>query len=84
MPERDPNEEAPEQAKKATESEPVEDKDLLKSEDLERKVVDSKKRITDETTSRPTSQRAPNKEALEQVEKATDSEPVKGEELLES
>jgi hypothetical protein len=25
-----------------------------------------------------------NKEALEQVEKATDSEPVKGEELLES
>jgi hypothetical protein len=26
----------------------------------------------------------PNKEALEQVEKATDSEPVKGEELLES
>jgi hypothetical protein len=27
---------------------------------------------------------APNKEALEQVEKATDSEPVKSEELLES
>jgi hypothetical protein len=55
MPERDPNEEAPEQAKKATESEPVKDKDLLKSEDLERKVVDSKKCITDENTSRPTS-----------------------------
>ena len=55
MPERDPNEEAPEQARKATESEPVKDKDLLKSEDLERKVVDSKKRITDENTSRPTS-----------------------------
>jgi hypothetical protein len=29
-------------------------------------------------------ERDANKEALEQVEKATDSEPVKGEELLES
>jgi hypothetical protein len=40
---------------KATESEPVKDKDLLKSEDLERKVGDSKKRITDDNTSRPSS-----------------------------
>jgi hypothetical protein len=29
-------------------------------------------------------ERDANKEALEQVEKATDSEPVKGEELVES
>jgi len=55
MPERDPNEEALEQVEKATESEPAKSKDLLESEDLERKVVDSKKRITDENTSRPTS-----------------------------
>ena len=41
--------------KKKGKIEPVKDKDLLKSEDLERKVVDSKKRITDENTSRPTS-----------------------------
>ena len=43
------------QVEKATESEPAKSKDLLESEDLERKVVDSKKRITDENTSRPTS-----------------------------
>jgi hypothetical protein len=49
------NEEALEQVEKATESEPAKSKDLLESEDLERKVVDSKKRITDENTSRPTS-----------------------------
>ena len=55
MKEKDANKEALEQVEKATESEPVKDKDLLKSEDLERKVVDSKKRITDENTSRPTS-----------------------------
>jgi hypothetical protein len=55
MPERDPNEKALEQVEKATESEPAKSKDLLESEDLERKVVDSKKRITDENTSRPTS-----------------------------
>ena len=30
------------------------------------------------------SERDPNKEALEQVEKATDSDPVEAEELLES
>jgi hypothetical protein len=54
MLERDPNEEALEH-EKATESEPAKSKDLLESEDLERKVVDSKKRITDENTSRPTS-----------------------------
>jgi hypothetical protein len=55
MPERDPNEKPLEQVEKATESEPVKDKDLLKSEDLERKVGDSKKRITDDNTSRPSS-----------------------------
>ena len=55
IPERDPNDEALEQVEKATESEPTKSKDLLESEDLERKVGDSKKRITDENTSRPTS-----------------------------
>ena len=54
MPERDPNEKAVEH-EEATESEPTKSKDLLESEDLERKVGDSKKRITDENTSRPTS-----------------------------
>jgi hypothetical protein len=54
MPERDPNEKAFEN-EKATESEPTKSEDLLESEDLERKVGDSKKRITDENTSRPTS-----------------------------
>jgi hypothetical protein len=53
--EKDANKEALEQVEKATESEPVKDEDLLKSEDLERKVVDSKKRITDDNTSRPQS-----------------------------
>jgi hypothetical protein len=55
MPERDPNEETLEQMEKATDSEPAKSKELLESEDLERKVGDSKKRITDENTSRPTS-----------------------------
>lgn len=55
MPERDTNEKASDQVEKATESEPAKSKDLLESEDLERKVGDSKKRITDENTSRPTS-----------------------------
>jgi hypothetical protein len=55
MPERDPNDEALEQVEKANESEPAKSKELLKSEDLERKVGDSKKRITDQNTSRPTS-----------------------------
>jgi hypothetical protein len=32
----------------------------------------------------PMPERDPNQEALDQVEKATDSEPVKGEDLLES
>ena len=49
MKEKDANKEALEQVEKATESEPVKD------EDLERKVVDSKKRITDDNTSRPQS-----------------------------
>ena len=53
--EKDANKEALEQVEKATESEPVKDEDLLKSEDLERKLVDSKKRITDDNTSRPRS-----------------------------
>jgi hypothetical protein len=53
--EKDANEEALEQVEKATESEPVKDEDLLKSEDLKRKLVDSKKRITDDNTSRPRS-----------------------------
>jgi hypothetical protein len=55
MPERDPNEKALDQVERATESEPVKDKDLLKSEDLKRKLGDSKKCITDENTSRPSS-----------------------------
>jgi hypothetical protein len=55
MESHDENKEALEQVEKATESEPVKSKGLLESEDLERKVVDSKKRITDENTSRPTS-----------------------------
>ncbi len=55
MPEHDRNDKALEQVEKATESEPTKSKDLLESEDLERKVGDSKKRITDENTSRPTS-----------------------------
>ena len=54
MPESDLNEDALEQVE-ATESEPTKRKDLLESEDLARKVGDSKKRITDENTSRPTS-----------------------------
>jgi hypothetical protein len=54
MPERDPNEKALEH-EKATESEPTKSEDLLESEDLERKVGDSKKRITGDNTSRPTS-----------------------------
>jgi|GraSoiStandDraft_1057264.scaffolds.fasta_scaffold31094_2 hypothetical protein len=55
MPERDRNDEASKQVEKATGSEPTKSKDLLESEDQERKVGDSKKRITDENTSRPTS-----------------------------
>ena len=55
MPDRDPNEKALEQVEKATESEPAKSKDLLESEDLKRKLGDSKKRITDDNTSRPSS-----------------------------
>ncbi len=55
MESHDENKEALEQVEKATESEPAKSKDLLKSEDRERKVVDSKKRITDDNTSRPSS-----------------------------
>jgi hypothetical protein len=53
--EKDANKEALEQVEKATESEPVKGEDLLESEDLERKLADSKKRITDDNTSRPSS-----------------------------
>ena len=55
MAQHDPNDEALERVEKATESEPTKSKDLLESEDLARKVGDSKKRITDDNTSRPTS-----------------------------
>ncbi len=55
MPKHDPNDEALEQVEKPTESEPTKSKDVLESEDVQRKVGDSKKRITDENTSRPTS-----------------------------
>ena len=53
MKEKDANKEALEQVEKATESEPVKDEDLLKSEDLKRKLADSKKRITADNTARP-------------------------------
>jgi hypothetical protein len=51
MKEKDANKEALEQVEK-TESEPVKDEDLLKSEDLKRKLGDSKKRITADNTGR--------------------------------
>ena len=59
MSEKDANQEALEQVEKATESGPVKGEDLLESEDLKRKVADSKKRITSDNTARP------DKEALE-------------------
>jgi hypothetical protein len=52
MKEKDANKEALEQVEKATESEPVKGEDLLKSEDLKRKLADSKKRITSDNTAR--------------------------------
>jgi len=52
MKEEDANKEALEQVEKATESEPVKGEDLLKSEDLKRKLADSKKRITADNTVR--------------------------------
>jgi hypothetical protein len=55
MKEKDANKGASEQVEKATESESVKGEDLVKSEDLKRKLVDSKKRITDDNTSRPRS-----------------------------
>jgi hypothetical protein len=55
MESHDENKEALEQVEKATESESTKSKDLLESEDLQRKVGDSKKRITDDNTSRPSS-----------------------------
>ena len=53
MKEKDANKEALEQVEKATESEPVKGEDLLKSEELKRKLADSKKRITADNTARP-------------------------------
>ena len=53
MKEKDANKEALEQVEKTTESEPVKGEDLLKSEDLKRKLADSKKRITADNTARP-------------------------------
>ena len=53
MKEKEANKEALEQVEKATESEPVKGEDLLKSEDLKRKLADSKKRITADNTARP-------------------------------
>jgi hypothetical protein len=53
--EKDANKEALEQVEKVTESESVKGEDLVESEDLKRKLVDSKKRITDDNTSRPRS-----------------------------
>jgi hypothetical protein len=55
MEEKDANKEALEQVEKATESESIKGEDLIKSEDRKRKLVDVKKRITDENTSRPRS-----------------------------
>jgi len=52
MKEKDANKEALEQVEKATEAEPVKGEDLLKSEDLKRKLADSKKRITVDNTAR--------------------------------
>ena len=52
MKEKDANKEALEQVEK-TESAPVKGEDLLKSEDLKRKLADSKKRITADNTARP-------------------------------
>jgi hypothetical protein len=53
MESHDENKEALEQVEKATESEPVKSEDLLKSEDLKRKLADSKKRITADNTAGP-------------------------------
>ena len=53
MSEKDANKEALEQVEEATESEPVKGEDLLESEDLKRKLADSKKRITADNTVRP-------------------------------
>ena len=53
--EKDAKKEALEQVEKATESESAKREDLVKSEDRKRKLVDVKKRITDENTSRPRS-----------------------------
>jgi len=49
MPERDENEEAVRNVEKATESEPVQGEDLLKSDKLKRKLSEAKKRIESES-----------------------------------
>ena len=45
VPERDENKEALEQVEKATDSEPVKGEELLKSEELKRKLTEAKKRL---------------------------------------
>jgi hypothetical protein len=52
MESHDEDKEALKQVEKATESEPVKGEDLLESEDLKRKLADSKKRITADNTVR--------------------------------
>ena len=49
MPERDENTEAVRNVEKATESEPVQGEDLLKSDKLKRKLSEAKKRIESES-----------------------------------
>jgi hypothetical protein len=51
MSERDANKEALEQVEKATESEPVNGEDLLKSEDLKRQLREVKERLKSESES---------------------------------
>ena len=49
MPERDGNTDAVRNVEKATDSEPVQDEDLLKSDKLKRKLSEAKKRIESES-----------------------------------
>jgi hypothetical protein len=49
VPERDENTEAVRNVEKATESEPVQGEDLLKSDKLKRKLSEAKKRIESES-----------------------------------
>lgn len=49
MPGRDENTEAVRNVEKSTDSEPVQDEDLLKSDKLKRKLSEAKKRIESES-----------------------------------